>query len=216
MLYEPSVAEVHAPCDSLVPPGNMPFASVFVTISKEEHIRLKCEVAYWQSQHQRGLQREAVLKEKIETLQARVRDLTQRLFGRRSEKRRADSEREAQSASPRGRGQQCGGAGHGRTSLAHLPVRERPVDLSAEEKCCAKCGEALEELPDSEDSEVVEIEVQAYRRLIRRKRYRPTCDCDALPGIVSAPVPARLIPKGKLGISIWVEVLLANTCMPNR
>jgi len=210
VLYEPSAADVHPPCDSSAPPGGSPFAGVFVTISKEEHIRLKCEVAYWRGRHERGLQREAVLKEKLETLQARVRDLTQRLFGRRSEKRTADPEREAQAASPRPRGQQPNSAGHGRTSLAHLPVREQPVDLSAEAKCCPKCGRALEQLPGSEDSEVVEIEVQAYRRRIRRKRYRPDCECEGLPGIVSAPAPARLIPKGKLGISIWVEVLLSK------
>jgi hypothetical protein len=208
VLYEPSAADVHPPCDSSAPPGGTPFAGVFVTISKEEHIRLKCEVAYWRGRHERGLQREAVLKEKVETLQARVRDLTQRLFGRRSEKRTADPEREAQAASPRPRGQQPNSAGHGRTSLAHLPVRDQPIDLSAEAKCCPKCGRALEELLGSEDSEVVEIEVQAYRRRIRRKRYRPDCECEGLPGIVSAPAPARLIPKGKLGISIWVEVLL--------
>jgi transposase len=94
--------------------------------------------------------------------------------------------------------------------LAHLPVREQPVDLSAAERCCAKCGLALEELPGSEDSEVVEIEVQAYRRRIRRKCYRRQCECEASPRIVSAPVPARLIPKGKLGISVWVEVLLSK------
>ena len=210
MLYEPSVADVRTPCDSSAPAGSIPFAGVFVTISKEEHIRLRCEAAYWRGKHEQGLRRESALKEKIETLEARVRDLTQRVFGRRSEKRTADPERQAQATTHRRRGQQLNSPGHGRTSLAHLPVREQPIDVSAEAKCCLKCGRALEGLPGSEDSEVVEIEVQAYRRRIQRKRYRADCECEGLPGIVSAPAPARLIPKGKLGISIWVEVLLSK------
>ena len=84
MLYEPSVADVHTSCDSSAPAGSTPFAGVFVTISKEEHIRLRCEAAYWRGKHEQGLRRESALKEKIETLEARVRDLTQRVFGRRS------------------------------------------------------------------------------------------------------------------------------------
>src|SRR5262249_47521842 len=52
------------------------------------------------------------------------------------------------------------------------------------------------------------VEVQAYRRFIRRHRYRPTCDCGAHPGIVTAPPAARVIPKSLLGVSILVELLL--------
>jgi transposase len=62
--------------------------------------------------------------------------------------------------------------------------------------------------PGTEDSEVLEIEVKAYRRVIRRRRYRPTCECAVLPGIVAAPAPARLIERGKCGITVWVEALL--------
>ena len=54
----------------------------------------------------------------------------------------------------------------------------------------------------------MEVEVRAYRRLIRRHRYRTTCDCDAHPGIVTAPPAARVIPKSILGVSILVELLL--------
>lgn len=212
MLYEPSSADVHAPCDSAAALGSTPFAGVFVTISKEEHIRLKCESAYYRGQHQQALRRESALKQKIEDLEARVRDLVQRLFGRRSEKGTSDSEQQAaRTCGPRRpRGQQRNSTGHGRTCLAHLPVREQPIDLSAPAQCCPKCGKALEGLPGSEDSEVVEIEIQAHRRRIQRKRYRPACGCEVLPGIVSAPVPARLIPRGRLGISVWVEVILAK------
>jgi transposase len=67
---------------------------------------------------------------------------------------------------------------------------------------------ALVEFPGTEDSQVLEIEVQAYRRVIRRQRYRPVCDCGCVPGIVSAPPPPRLIERGKFGISVWTTVLL--------
>ena len=59
-----------------------------------------------------------------------------------------------------------------------------------------------------DECEVLEIEVSAYRRVIRRHRYRPTCQCNALAGIVTAPAPTRLIERGKFGISVWVSVVL--------
>jgi len=52
------------------------------------------------------------------------------------------------------------------------------------------------------------LEVKAYRRVIHRRRYSPVCRCGCLPGIVSAPPPARLINRGKFGISVWTQVLL--------
>ena len=62
-------------------------------------------------------------------------------------------------------------------------------------------------LSDTEDSEQVEIEVSAYRRVIRRRRYRRTCTCDG-PITRTAPPPPKLIPKGRYGLSVWVEILL--------
>ena len=52
----------------------------------------------------------------------------------------------------------------------------------------------------------MEIEVRAYRRVIKRQRYRRSCQCAA--ALRTAPPPSRLIPKGILGISIWVTVLI--------
>jgi transposase len=61
---------------------------------------------------------------------------------------------------------------------------------------------------DTEDSEQVEIEVRAYRRRIRRRRYQRTCACGNGPRTVTAPPAPKLIPKGLLGVSVWVEILL--------
>ena len=62
-------------------------------------------------------------------------------------------------------------------------------------------------LSDTEDSEPIEIEVSAYRRVLHRRRYRRTCTCEG-PITLTAPPPPKLIPKGRYGISVWVEILL--------
>ena len=43
------------------------------------------QAAYWQSLHQRVVQREQRLQQEVQTLQARIRSLEQRLFGRKTE-----------------------------------------------------------------------------------------------------------------------------------
>ena len=50
--------------------------------------------------------------------------------------------------------------------------------------------------------------MRAYRRVIKRRRYRRSCQCAAAPALLTAPPPSRLIPKGILGISVWVTVLI--------
>jgi len=60
----------------------------------------------------------------------------------------------------------------------------------------------------TEDSEEVVVEVRAHRRVIKRKRYKRTCQCPGTPAIVTAPVPVKLISKGSLHLSFWVMVLL--------
>ena len=43
--------------------------------------------------------------------------------------------------------------------------------LSPQERSCPDCGKPRLEMTDTEDSQQIEIEVRAYRRVIRRKRY---------------------------------------------
>jgi len=87
-------------------------------------------------------------------------------------------------------------------------VEEVECVLAESQLCCAICGLPIEEFPGTEDSEQVEIEVRAYRRVWRRHRYRRTCCCPDQRGLVSAPAPAKLIPKGRLGLSVWVMILI--------
>ena len=201
----------------------VPFATVYVTLTKQEHIELVTQAAYWKSCHHRAILRqrwaeleqrraldqaalrEAALRSELEVAQAKIRDLQQRVFGRKSERSKGANESQA-SASGRSRGHQLGKPGHGRKMHPHLPAHVEVVELVG--ATCPQCGLGLSAFPGTQDSEVVELEVKAYRRVIRRHRYRPTCNCGCLPGIVTAGAPARLIERGKFGLSVWTSVLL--------
>src|SRR6185312_14263872 len=107
---------------------------------------------------------------------------------------------------PRRRGQQPGNAAPKRRDYSHLPAREEILELPAERCVCPDCGRPLVSHGYTDDSEEIEIEVAAYRRVIRRRRYRRTCTCDG-PATILAPPAPKLIPKGRYGASVWVEVL---------
>lgn len=206
----------------------VPFATSYVTLTKQEHIELVMQANGWKSLHQRAVeraqwrdqryrrvlrqlkeqaaQREAKLCAELELALAKIRDLQQRVFGRKSERSKGGSEQRAPLASRAPRGHKRGAPGHGRTMLAHLPQRSEYVEIDTPQ--CPQCGLELSAFPGTEDSEVLAIEVQAYRRLIRRRRYRPSCNSGCVPGIVAAPAPPRLIERGKFGISVWTSVLL--------
>ena len=92
--------------------------------------------------------------------------------------------------------------------LFHLPAVVEDKVLPPDQCHCSRCGQPFADFPGTEDSPILEIDVRAHRRVIRRRRYRPTCSCGAHPGIVTAPPPDRLIPKSMLGISLLVTVLL--------
>lgn len=202
-----------------------PYGEVLVTLTKQAHIALVWAANYWKVEHQRAAARalsmeavcaerlrqaaqcEAELRVELALAQAKIRDLQQRLFGRKSERRQGGSEQQGPAlVAPAPRGHQRGAPGHGRTMQSHLPERSEWVELDTPH--CPRCGLALSLFPGSDDSEVLEVEVQAYRRVIRRQRYRPGCDCGCLPGIVTAPPPPRLIERGKFGLSVWTSVLL--------
>jgi hypothetical protein len=75
------------------------------------------------------------------------------------------------------------------------------------ERCvCPQCGKPLLLHGDTEDSEQIEIKVRAYRRVIHRRRYQRTPPATARSP--SPPPAPKLIPKGRYGISVWVEILL--------
>jgi transposase len=167
------------------------------------------QARYWQALHGRAVEREATLKAKIEELQAQLRQSQRQLFGEKSERSKSKASGKGPVRGVRKRGQQPGSAGHGRRRRGEqLASVDEVWELAASQRCCAQCQRPFESMAQSEDSEIIEVEVRAHRRVIRRKRYRPTCQCPAQPGIVTAPGPVKLIPKGSLGISVWVALLI--------
>ena len=161
--------------------------------------------------HQGALEREKQLQQRVEELEAKLRQREKELFGRRSEQSNSKNESNKGGSSPKKpRGQQKGKRGPKRRDHSHLPQSEEFISLPEDEQCCETCGLAFDELSCTEDSEELEIEVKAHVRKIRRKCYKKTCHCPKTPTITTAPPVAKLIPKSKLGISIWVELILTK------
>jgi len=181
---------------------------------ERENLELRQQVGYWRSRHRDALDRITALEQKVERLEGEKRQLQADLFGRRSETQprndrsnQLDDPRDESQGPQRKRGQQPENPGPKRRDYSHLPAREEFLELPPEHCVCPRCGQPSLPLSDTDDSEQTEIEVRAYRRVIHRRRYRRTCTC-AGPRTVTAPSPPKLIPKGRYGISIWVEILL--------
>ena len=179
----------------------------------------------------RARQRAAVLGQPVAERDAQLRLRRQQPFGRRSEARARPEQLPADpTATPDGhghapardtpaetapapgrrrpRGQQCGHPGHGRRDHRHLPASEEVVALPADQQGGSHGGQPFADFPGTDDTTIRAGDGKAHRRLIRRRRYRPTCTCGVHPGIVTPPPPPRRIPKRPLGIALWVTVLL--------
>ena len=171
------------------------------------------QAAYWKAMHRRALDRAGPAPGRNRPAQGLTS--TPRAATLRSQDRdgrgdgpidpRCDSRRRRDR---RPRGQQRGRPGPSRRDYSHLPAVVEDHDLPPDRCRCTRCGLPWAAFPGTEDSAILEIDVRAHRRVIRRRRYRPTCSCGAHPGVVTAPPPPRLIPKSILGVSIWVAVLL--------
>jgi transposase len=175
-------------------------------------------------------QREATRDARLAELEAENRILKQRLYGSRSESRHgadqpgtpmqdplaedaAEAEAARSGSAPaarqrRKRGQQKGNPIPKRRDYSHLPVLTEERVLSADETRCHGCGKPYALGGYEEDKEIIEVEVKAYRRRIRRRRYLRTCSCPGSPAVVAAPVVPRVLPHSRLGISVWVQILL--------
>lgn len=200
-----------------------------VTGLQRANLELRQEAGYWQSRHRAAVGRisqfegtiqqlaaekrqlHSQFQEQIERLEAEKRQLKDDLFGRQTEKHSHDGYGELadplEQRPPQPRGQQAGQPRPPRRDYSHLETRPELIELPSDQRVCGHCGKPLAVLQGTEDSEVIEVEVSAYRRLVRRQRYRRTCRC---PGqrTFTAPPAAKLIPKGRLGVSVWVEILL--------
>jgi transposase len=181
---------------------------------RRELAQLRLEAGYWKSRHAAAVERNRKLQEKLDQANAEIRKLKADLFGRKSEKQSStdrsnqlDDPQDQKSANKKKRGQQSDRPGPARRDYSHLPVREEFVDVPPSGCVCGRCGKPLADLGESEDSEQVEVEFVVYRRRIRRRRYRKTCNCVGQQTL-TAPKSPKLIPKGRYGTSLWVYLLL--------
>jgi hypothetical protein len=86
-------------------------------------------------------------------------------------------------------------------------------DLADEEKSRPTCG--LPHLPTAaldEYSDMIEVEVKAHVRHIRRRAdiRNPGCTGEDTPAILTAPPPPRVISRSDYDVSFWVEVILGK------
>jgi transposase len=179
---------------------------------RRENLELRQQAAYWKGMHAQACRRLVKLEQKVEHLQGENRKLQAQAFGRKSEKQghrdRSNQLDDPQEAKPsRPRGHQRGQPGHQRRDYSHLPVRlDPPRELPEAERVCPECGLPLVAC-GMEEAEQLEIETVIYRRLTQRCRYKRTCQCPGQRTWTAPPGP-KLIPKGLLGVSLWVEILI--------
>jgi hypothetical protein len=109
-------AKPHQPRACLDEKQPSPFSQEWVTITKQEHIELNCRANYWEAQHARVKSQLEEAKQEILLRDAKIKDLQNRLFGKKSEKDTAVKSEKGNSTpkSSRNRGQQPGSCGHGR------------------------------------------------------------------------------------------------------
>ena len=139
--------------------------------------------------------RNEALDRQLAKLQSTGAVLSKRLYGRKSEQQ--DKPR-----SGRKRGQQHGAAGHGRTQRPGLEERPELHNPPPEACVCSCCGTAY--VPNgAEESTLVEIEVKAHKRVIRRPRWRRGCDCPSSPVEAIAPPAPRLFDNTLYGTGLW-------------
>ena len=134
--------EPHRPLACIDEAQPTPFSQEWVTITKQEHIDLTWRANYWEAQHARVKSQMEAFQQDIILKDAKIKDLQNRLFGKKSEKNSPLKSEKGDRApkSGRNRGQQPGSRGHGRTHRPDLPVVHDEIDLPEDEKRCPKCG----------------------------------------------------------------------------
>ena len=189
-----------------------------VTISKQEYLHLTRTVAYWKGQHEQAKSKIEALKKTVEEQKAKIRDLNKRLFGKKSEKKSSGKKEDINkpSAPANPRGQQPGSKGHGRTLHPDLTSVEEPAKFPVIQTC-PDCG-APYVCDSSKKSEIIEVEVKAYKRIIVRETLKKGCSCKGVPNLITAPMPPKVIPNSQYGISIWESILLSKFlyCQPTN
>jgi len=152
----------------------------------------------------------AKLQAEIDALKATIRQYEHEARSPKSEAHPPYPNAPPRKPTTRKRGHQPGQKKTPRRDYQHLPTTEEPVVLPEDQRCCPHCHQPYADFPGTDDGEIIEIDVRAHRRRYHRQRYRRTCTCANLPCIVTAPPPPKVVPKGLLGVSIWVALLVGK------
>jgi transposase len=156
------------------------------------------------------------LIERLERAKKYIAWLTRQHFGQSSEKMALKSVSQDQPIDnivsileppvKRKRGQKPGkGNGHGRSDRSRLETEEEFIEI---ENCyCSVCCKPFRILDETEDSEVAEVNVRAYRRIYRRRKAVSQCMCKGR-RIITAPVAPKLYPKTQIGNSLWIYLIV--------
>ncbi len=189
-----------------------------ISIPEKEYLELKNAAGYWQAMHRHAILREQKLKQTIKEHEGQIRDLRNRLFGKKSEKKKTSTnEGKLNPSNPkRPRGQQPGSKGHERTERPDLPEKKEDAKFQ-NVQICQKCGKPYI-FEESKNAEVIEVEVKAYTRKIIRECVKKGCSCKGIPNRITAPMPPKVLPKSPYGNSIWEAVLLSKFyyCQPTN
>ena len=183
--------------------GQSPTTIIF----EKDYLELKWEAGYWKAMHAKAVEREQFLIDEIKVLEGQIRDLRHRVFSKQNEKTGTKKgEGNSTSSNPkRTRGQQPGSEGHGLTERPDLVETQETVEFM-EDPVCPECGKPY--IPDGTcESETIEVDVKAYRRIIRRPCMKQGCTCSGVPASITAPMPPKVIPKSPYGNSIWEAII---------
>ena len=152
----------------------------------------------------------ALLAKKI----AQIKLLKKKLFDKSSEKGAlTPSSSQPASTGPakkNKRGKKKGAPGFGRNNHDGLATGAViTTNVSVADMVCADCGAA--ECPVGfEESKDVEVEVKAYKRLLRRQKVGHFCKCKKKWTTKTARAHAKLIKRGGYAISFWIFCLLGK------
>ena len=166
---------------------------------RERNARLRTDARDLRAERTELASRVETLETTVAELRATRAVLSKALFG-------SKSEQQEKPRSERQRGQQPGTAGHGRTDRPELGERAEERNPPADACVCGQCGQPYVH-NGAEESTLLEIEVCAHKRVIRRPRWRRTCKCASSPMEVSAPPAPRLFPRTPYGTSVWARFL---------
>jgi transposase len=167
------------------------------------------------------------LKDKVIEIQAKANIYAKMLFDKKSEKQKDNNNKDKENddyndndddkktsfdnknkTDKRKRGGQPGHTGSGRKIPKNLTIIEQIIELPDDEKCCEYCGKTRKETIFEDISYEITVETKYYVKKIIRKIYKSKCKCNNCKGLITAPLPPKIIPRGKYSTEFWVQCLL--------